>query len=328
MVLFNIRFIAVFFSVVTCVHAAPKYPTAEIPDSVVVSDITIWSDGRALDGSIFRPKNLLETDRVPAIVTSHGWGGGKETAARYAVSFANAGFIVVTFTHNSWGKSQGNVILNAGLKLQQGDLNPGDVHIARNIIDPIDWIHNLRAAIDYIVGEPNVDKSKIGAWGTSFGGGIAIVAAATDDRVKSLVTQVTALPELNQEQLKLAKLQATFIARGIVAPIPEGTGQMPGLDGTPNWSRFLQYNPIEALKHVNVPTLLIAAENESMFKNEEHSGRAHAELSSRSSLMTDYQIIKNIDHYGIYFAGFEQGRDLALNWFDKTLKDNQQQTYN
>ena len=54
--------------------AAPKYPEAVIPDTVERSTVTIWSDGRALDGDIYRPKNVAADQKLPAIITSHGWG--------------------------------------------------------------------------------------------------------------------------------------------------------------------------------------------------------------------------------------------------------------
>jgi hypothetical protein len=35
----------------------------------------------------------------------------------------------------------------------------------------------------------------------------------------------------------------------------------------------------------------------------------------------DYKIIHGIDHYGIYFAGFEEGSETALAWFQASTSD-------
>ena len=49
----------------------------------------------------------------------------------------------------------------------------------RELVDPFAWVANVRSALDYIEGEPNVDPARIGLWATSFGGGVAVYQAAT-----------------------------------------------------------------------------------------------------------------------------------------------------
>ena len=311
--------LAFIFLATTSAQAAPKYPEAIIPDNVVAKDVTVWSDGRALDATIYRPKGLNENEKLPAIVTSHGWGGDKKTASRYAVKFAKAGFIAITFTHNSWGESQGNLLIKnvqQQVSFSQSNIN---VHMVRKIIDPVDWTQNFRSVVDYLVGEPNVDSSKIGGWGTSFGGGIAANAAAYDDRISSLVLQVAAFPVLSGAQLLHAKNRAVEIARGKVAAIPENLDSIPGLEGTPHFARFLQYKPLNSIELLEIPTLFISAGAEDLFKNEENSARAYEILKSKNSVKTSYHEIPEINHYGIYFQGYEVGSELAVNWFKETL---------
>ncbi|BFM18151.1 alpha/beta hydrolase [Maricurvus nonylphenolicus] len=301
--------------------AAVTFPEVVLPDSVERSAIKIWSDGRALDADIYRPKQLDVADKAPAIVTSHGWGGSKETAARYAAKFSEQGFIVVTFTHSTWGESQGNLILEVSpLQLDAEGNAEAKVHVVRNLVDPIDWVQNVRAAVDYLEGEPNVDSQRIGVWGTSFGGGVVLTAAANDDRISAMVTQVGAFPVASGPTLAHAKQRAIDIARGKLPPIPENLDGFPGLDGYPNLARFVQYNPIKAVSDIHIPTMIITAENEQFFKNEEHSDDVYAKLKGRADLPTHYKLIKGIDHYGIYFDGYQEGSDLALKWFNEHLK--------
>lgn len=300
--------------------SAPKYPEAVIPDAVEVREVTIWSDGRALDGDLYRPRNLKETDKVPAIVTSHGWGGDKKTAARYAAKFADAGFITLTFTHSSWGNSQGNALIKKPTAVDMASLDKADIHIVRKLIDPIDWVQNFRSAVDYLEGEPNVDVARIGGWGTSFGSGVAAASAANDDRVKSLVLQVAALPTLSAPQRQHAKNRAIAIARGEIMAIPENADAFPGLEGTPHFARFLQYAPMAAMEVLQTPTLFVSAGAEDLFKNEEHSEKAFEILKAKGNVKTAFHLIPEINHYGIYFKGYERGSTLALSWFEDTLK--------
>ncbi|WP_423894636.1 alpha/beta hydrolase [Candidatus Pelagadaptatus aseana] len=311
-------FSLIILAVTAVVQAAPKYPEVVLPESVERKVITIWSDGRALDGDIFRPKNL-QNQKVPAIVTSHGWGGDKNTAARYAAKFAEAGFIALTFTHSSWGESGGNLLLNGKPELDDQGNATVSIHVVRDLVDPIDWVQNVRSAVDYLEGEPNVDSARIGAWGTSFGGGIMVANAVRDERIAALVTQVGAFPTMAGPKLAYAKKRAIDIARGNLSPIPEGIDGIPGLQGTPHLARFIQYQPLADVASVSVPTLLIAAGDEQLFNNEEHSKKAYDIIHNKASVATEYHVIPGINHYGIYFGGYAKGSDLALKWFQQKL---------
>ena len=292
--------------------AESKYPEPVLGPNVERHSITIFSDGRALEGEIFRPKNLEQDKLVPTIVTSHCWGGDKSTAARYAAKFANAGFIALTFTHSSWGNSDGYLYVD-----RSKDDQP--IAVATEIVDPIDWVQNVRSAVDYLEGEPNVDAKRIGAWGTSFGGGVMVANAIRDDRIAALVTQVAAFPSLEGPERIHAKNRAVAIARGDISPVPQELDKFPGLAGAPNLARFLQYQPMTDIEELTIPTLFIAAANEQLFKNEDHSEKAHAVLKAKGTLKTEYHVLPDIDHYGIYFGGYTTGSELALDWFLSTL---------
>ena len=44
----------------------------------------------------------------------------------------------------------------------------------------------------------------------------------------------------------------------------------------------------------------------------------HERLKARG-IETYYEIIPGIDHYGIYFDGYERSSKLALDWFQRQL---------
>lgn len=54
--------------------AEPNYPPVVMPAGVSRQALTIWCEGIALDGDIFRPENLRDEDKLPGVVLCHGWG--------------------------------------------------------------------------------------------------------------------------------------------------------------------------------------------------------------------------------------------------------------
>lgn len=298
-----------------------EYPKLVMPAGVQRSTVKIWSNGVALDADIYRPEGLVGDKRVPAVVLSHGWGGNKATGERYAAKFAAAGIVSLCFTFSGWDASAGSVLL-AGPAPDLDEKNEGlaKVRFVREMVDPIEWIQNYRSAVDYIEGEPNVDPDRIGAWGTSFGGGIAVHQAANDQRIKVLAVQVASLaPVLKGPMLALARQRAIDIARGNIASVPQGLDAYPPLAGTPHLARFLQYDAISEVSKLHIPTSLIDAGDEELFDIRMNGGHAYEVLKSKGSIPVQYKVIDGIDHYGVYFSGFEESSESALAWFSRHL---------
>jgi hypothetical protein len=104
------------------------------------------------------------------IVLHHGFSGVKESfLCDYARVFAEAGFNVLGYDPRGLGESGGRVPLE---------------------IDPAQQIADFRDAVTFAATLPGVDASRIGAWGSSYGGGVAIQAAALDKRVSCVAVQV------------------------------------------------------------------------------------------------------------------------------------------
>ncbi len=295
------------------------YPELEIPENVRRRKITIWSRGVALDGDVFGPVDLSDDEKIPAVVLSHGIGGDKNTTERYAAKFAEARMMALTFTHASWGDSRGQLLaLERQENVKSRQIFEARVTEVRDLLDPIDWVDSFRACIDYIVGEPHVDVNRIGAWGTSYGGGTALYVTAIDNRVKALSIQVPAVFNLPASMSELASQRATQIARGEFDAVPQSEDQLPSLNGTPHFARMAQYHVGDKVHDVTVPTLILDAANEEMFNIAESGGRAHQILKDKG-VDTHYEVLPDIDHYGIYFGGFDRGSALALEWFQRHL---------
>jgi fermentation-respiration switch protein FrsA (DUF1100 family) len=299
-----------------------KYPELVMPPNVQRTTVRIWSNGVALDGDLYRPKDLGGDRRVPAVVLSHGWGGSKASGERYAAKFAAAGMVSLCFTHAGWAASGSRAVLVGDQpRLNENNEGVAKVRFIRELLDPVEWIQSYRCAIDYIEGEPNVDPKRIGSWGTSFGGGVAMHNAANDDRIKALAVQVAPLSVRSVPLVTRGRQRAIDMARGRIASVPQGIdGDLfPRLAGTPHLARLLQFNAVEEARKLTIPTLMLDAGNEELFDTRENCGKVHEILKSRATVPVRYRIIDGIDHYGIYFDGFDEGSAAALDWFSTHL---------
>jgi dienelactone hydrolase len=300
--------------------AEKVYPPLVMPVGVRRETVAVWSNGLALDADIYLPRMLAEDVALPGVVLAHGWGGSKLTAERYAALFASSGMVALTFTQPSWFGSQSPLQL-LGDEPERDERNEAvtRVRLIRDLVDPFAWVAGVRAALDYIEGEPGVDRSRIGLWATSFGGGIAVYHAASDSRVKALAVQVPALAPLSGSIGEAARKRAIDTARGDFDAIPQGVDEWPQMEGTPFLAALSHFDPLGQVERLRMPTLIVDAAEEELVPIAENGGRAAAILRDVTGSVVDYQVIDGIDHYGIYFEGYERGSRAANEWFRRYL---------
>lgn len=130
-----------------------------------------------LRGWLLSPSDSGEMS-LPAISMCHGYAAVKEHALeKFATLFAEAGFIVLVHDHRNFGASDGE---------------------PRYDIDPWMQIADWCRALSFLESHPRVDSSRIGIWGSSCSGGHALVLAASDQRVKCVVSQVPTISGFEQ----------------------------------------------------------------------------------------------------------------------------------
>ncbi|KXU82912.1 hypothetical protein CI15_27705 [Paraburkholderia monticola] len=291
-----------------------EYPPLVMPPNITRTEVTIWFNGVGLDADVYCPSSATDDAKLPAVVLTHGVGGEKGTAERYAAKFCAEGMICLTFTHAGWFGSGAQPVvhtLDGGMET---------VSYIRDVIDPSQWVQACLCAIDYIEGQPNVDPERIGLWGTSFGGGIAAICASMDARVKVLAIQVPFMAPPEGPMKQLAKRRAIEQARGLVPYMPPLTDASPGNEGILQLSKFRQFNPLRALKEFSGPVLIVDAGNEELFDTRLNGGKAADMLRADVNRNVAYHVIDGIDHYGIYFDGYAQGSELQLSWFKTHLQ--------
>jgi dienelactone hydrolase len=123
-------------------------------------------DGTILRAYLHSPDN----DTHPGIVMCPGFGGVKPHIDQYAALFAEAGFAVLNYDNRGWGTSEGE---------------------PRQELNVFKQITDMRDAITFAESQPEFDTQQgFGVWGSSFSGGLAIVTAANDPRVRCVVAQI------------------------------------------------------------------------------------------------------------------------------------------
>jgi uncharacterized protein len=144
-------------------------------------------DGVTLRGWLYVPDRVAGP--VPTVVMAHGFSAVKEMYLdRYAEVFAAAGLGALVFDNRNFGTSDGE---------------------PRQHIDPWQQIGDYRDAITFAETLPEVDRNRIGVWGSSYSGGHVLVIGAIDRRVKCVVSQV---PLISGHRNARRLIRADFIA--------------------------------------------------------------------------------------------------------------------
>ncbi|MFD3932331.1 alpha/beta fold hydrolase [Streptomyces sp. NPDC058614] len=129
-------------------------------------------DGVDIDTSYFTAG--AGSDRRPAVLLAHGFGGSKDDVKAQAEQLARDGYAVLTWSARGFGESTGKIGLN----------------------DPEGEVADVSRLIDWLAKRPEVqlDKSgdpRVGVTGASYGGAIALEAAAYDQRVDAIAPAIT-----------------------------------------------------------------------------------------------------------------------------------------
>ena len=138
------------------------------PDDGSSKKVQFPSQGESVVGNLFFPEDYKVTKKYPAIIVSGSWTTVKEQmAGLYAKKLAKEGFITLAFDFRNFGESGGSPRFHE---------NP-----ARKVQD-------IKNAVVYLRSLPTVDGEKIGALGICAGAMYTLMAAADDQRIKSVVT--------------------------------------------------------------------------------------------------------------------------------------------
>lgn len=134
---------------------------------IIERAVSYYSEGDRISAVLYSPAD--GPPKKPAVALCHGFTATKELILpEYARAFAEAGMVALAFDYRGFGESDGP---------------PGRLIARRQIED-------IRNAVTFLRSISEVDPGRVGLWGTSYGAGNVIVAAAEDPRVRCVTAQV------------------------------------------------------------------------------------------------------------------------------------------
>lgn len=288
-------------------------------------------DGTTLRGWHFLPRNTRD-DAAPIVVLHHGFSGVKEFYLDdYASLFADAGLGVLVYDPRSFGDSEGRI---------------------RQEIDPFQQIADFRDAVTFATTLPRADAKRVGAWGSSYGGGVVIQSTAVDSRIQCVVAQIPFLSggaywshvpaeaRLQLTQLFAAERSERAVGKppmtlAVVAEDPVKTPcVLPTREAwewctqaatrAPNWKNEVTVRSLEMLGSFEPaayierisprPLLLIGAEFDDLIPIEMSRAAFERAQGPKEFVTLPY------GHFGLYNSEpFLESASAARNWFVKHL---------
>lgn len=277
-------------------------------------DITFDAGGLKLAGWLYKPKGK---GPHPLVILSHGFTGLKAMGlAGYAEIFQQAGLACLVYDHRNWGDSEGEPRMES---------------------NPWEQVHDMRDAVTHARSLPEIDKERIGIWGTSYSGGHVLVVGAIDRRVKCVVSQVplvTGYGTLNRwiTSAAMAGMQERFIQdrddraagkapRLVKAAFPgtetEEWVQATDKDGVyPNQvtqrslELMLEYEPASYIHRIApTPLMMIVATRDTQTPTDTQLEAFNRACDPKRLVLLDCR------HYDPYTAMLKESAHAARDWF-------------
>jgi alpha-beta hydrolase superfamily lysophospholipase len=215
----------------------------------------------------------------PVLVMAHGFAGERTfRLPAFAEAFCRQGMAVFLFDYRTFGDSEGS---------------------PRQLVDSNQQLADWRAAIAHVRALSSLRGSKLALWGTSFSGGHVVSMAAEDSAIDAIIAQVPFVTGWNlmkgQSLGNLVQLTSAAIMDGIAAvlglkpvlyPVVAKPGSRAIMNTAESYDGYLQlappqtnwknavpariglhipfYSPLSRAPHVQCPSLIIAAHNDSL----------------------------------------------------------------
>jgi dienelactone hydrolase len=284
-------------------------------------DVAFYSEGSRLSGHLYLPDDRKDGERRPAVVLAHGFTGIKELILPdYADRFTAEGWVVLTFDYRGFGTSEG----------QRGRLLA------------LEQVEDIRNAVTYVRTRSEVDPERTGLWGTSYGCGLVVYAAAFDERVKAVVAQIgiadgmtSATRALNPQQVEALRMgieqdrkQRVLTGRGMyvdpfaIIPDPEmiafferHLATMPHLKTQillQYVEAHIEFSPISVVDRIAPRALLIiAAEHDAICPADELK-----RMCDRAGEPKKFALMEGVTHFQCYEGeGMERTCGEAIEWY-------------
>jgi cephalosporin-C deacetylase len=141
--------------------------------------------------------------KLPAIVTAPGYGGSQQGLM---LDDCQRGYVVLQVYPRSQGESAELWKIDGPDRLTWRVDQPEGYYYQGAYVD-------VMRGIDYLLSRTDIDASRVGAMGTSQGGGIVLAVAALDSRVKAVAAHVPFLCDMRHAALIPGALVKTLLER-------------------------------------------------------------------------------------------------------------------
>jgi uncharacterized protein len=265
----------------------------------------------------------------PCIVVAHGIGAIRQVRlAAYAERFTAAGYAMLSFDYRHWGESDGQPRYLCSIRRQLRDID---------------------AAIDCVRARPEIDPSRVVLFGTSFGGGHALVAGSRRPDLAAVMSQCT-VSDCLAVALRAAPRQVwQWVSAGVIDQARALVGLSPKyiklagepgqnalmtklgaeasylamLDGPSSWCNQVAarlmltlplYRPIRAARRIRAPLLMLVCERDEI---------CPASIAVRAAALAPNgrSVFFDSSHFEIYFGPlFEAATTEMLRFFDAELR--------
>lgn len=175
-------------------HPEPEI-AAPLAGTLKITDFYITAGGNENGPNRIFCASAVPKERkgpFPVLFVFHGGGGHASGALALAIARKNPGCAAVAVDYNGQFRPSASPVTHwvtqtESLRERHLDLDP----------DPLNFpmFHNVQAArrvLDWTQEQPWADPEKLGAVGISYGGWVSLILAGVDDRIKCVVTHVSA----------------------------------------------------------------------------------------------------------------------------------------
>src|SRR5215470_6255895 len=292
----------------------------------MLKPVTFYSEGVKLAGDLFLPADIKPGERRAGIVLCHGYTGVRSIyLPDNARVLAEASYVVLTFDYKGWGDSDG----------------------AKTRLAPYSRVADVQAALTFMSAQPEVHASRLGIYGTSYGGATVVWTAAIDPRVKCVVSVVGigngtrwmrsvrrpdewhdllewaaqdrvkralegASQMVKREEILLPDRQSAELAAAARRNNPAAVGEIPleYIDDT------AQFNPEWVVDRIAPRPILFITTDDDRLVPPEESIQLHARAGEPKKLV----VLHGFGHYQVYQEpAFSQVMRETLAWYRQYL---------
>jgi uncharacterized protein len=260
--------------------------------------ITFQSDGLTISGIFHHPAAAPASGKAAAFMVLHGFGGTKNGGGSVATAehLAERGYAALRIDFRGCGESEGE----------------------RGLVLCLDQVSDTRNGLTYLQSRDDVDGSRLGAIGASFGAAVAVYSAGVDDRIGATVSiggwgdgerkfrRQHSSPEawekfstmLEEGARRAARGERMMVPRFDIVPIPPHlrNNLAAGSHTEFPWEvarSMYDFRADEVVGNIAPrPLLLIHASNDSVTPTQES-----VEMFLRAGQPTDLHLFAEVDHF-------------------------------